>query len=221
MSQPGTNWCCTKRIADAPKHLTCRRHAERQCPLVGGGCQHAHGPRLPEEHASCGGSLGSRRRDRAAVAADHEVDAVVVELIDGAGRGFGGVDVDGSDAERPAVDPPVLVHEVGGEQCATVLVDPALTLRPGQGIDGADDDRAGRVSSDPGSTDPARRARHRQKGGTSDRGEGRAQTGHRSTVIRVLAAAWVAAGTPHVPVAQRCHEKSSPAPRSTGNTAAP
>ena len=99
-----------------------------------------------------------------------------------------------------------------------MLVDPALTLRTGQGVDGADDDRFG---GGPRSLRSAAVGVHATATRASERdhGERSFAARHRSTVIRVLAAAWVAAGTPHVPVAHRCQEKSSPAPRSTGNTA--
>ena len=91
--------------------------------------KHAHRAGLPEQHAV-------RRRlgrggpgDRAAVAAQHQVDAGVVQLIDGRGGGVGAGRVHRFDADRPAVDAAVLVDEVGGEHDAAVLVDAARPLR--------------------------------------------------------------------------------------------
>ena len=95
-----------------------------------------------------------------------------------------------------------------------MLVDAALTLRAGEGIDRTDHDRV------LGAPVPVLATRAGGRHEPEDRRH-REDTSHRIIVITRLAAAWVAAGTVQVPEAHRCHESSSPAPRSTGKTATP
>ena len=119
-----------------------------------------------------------------------------------------------------AVHAAVLVHELGGQERTAVLVDASLALGARQRIDGAD--HQGTVGSGgpvatvgPVVHEAPRRPQHIRAAHVIS------EPVHRSTVASTLAAAWVAAGTVHVPVAHRCHDSRSPAPRSTGSTATP
>ena len=193
-----------------PEHLARRRDAERKAAPVRIGGEHPDGAGLPEQHAVRGG-LGRRRaRDRAAIAAEHQVDAGVAQLVHGCCRGVRAGRIDRFDLDLTAVHAAVVVRQIGGEHDAAVLVDASGPLRTREGVNGSDPDRRGIAV--PGASD-----------GDQDRREhGRGELpGHRSATANRFAAAWVAAGTVQVPDAHRCHENSRPAPRSTGKAASP
>ena len=205
----GRNLIRDERDRRLAQHRARRGNAERQAAAVGSGREHAHRAGLPEQHAV-------RRRlgrggagDRAAVAAQHQVDARVAQLVDGRGGGVGAGGVHRFDMDRTAVDAAVLVDQVGGQHDAAVLVDAARPLRSREGIHGAHPDVVRRVVP---------RARDAHQGHATRE---RREPPHRRTTARTFAAACVPAGTVHVPDAHRCQESSSPAPRSTGSAAAP
>ena len=119
-------------------------------------------------------------------------------------------DVDLAELDPPAVDAAVGVGQLGGDLDAAELLDAADRLRAGQGVDRADPHRL-----------VARGAGGKRQHGEQGSGE-QADSSHPSRITTIrLAAAWVAAGTDQRPVVMRCQEKSSPAPRSTGNAGHP
>ena len=177
-------------------------------PSVGLRRKHPHGARLPEQHA-VRGRLGRRwGRDRAAVAAKHEVDAGGVQLVDRGRRSVRAGNVDRPDLDLTAVHAAVQVGQVGRQQDPSVLVDPAGTLRARERVDRPHLEGVGVARAARAGRSHHREREHRHR-----------ELPHRIITASRLAAACVAAGTVQVPEAHRCHDSSRPAPRSTGNAA--
>ena len=197
-------------IAARPRTSPVGRHAERQPaqrPTPAGSMPTAPVSQksMPAVRRGRGGGAG----DRAAVAAEHEVDAVAVAARRprrarrrGPRRRPSGSRSSGRRPRRRA-----FTRSAASEHAA-VLVDATGSLGAA---------RAGRRRPPRGRR---RRAEPPVHAGAEQR---EAQRPRRSVVLiatitaRQVGRGMGAAGTVHVPAAQRCQPNSSPAPRSTGN----